>query len=136
MRFGNVRVGVMQQRAGEVRIGAAMDGSARSDSCAEQVRADGDTYGRAGGLGEHTLDPAIEHAMTAPQVHVPDFAVFGDDYDTPDGTTIRDYIHVTDLAAAHVLALKLLLEGHSGGALNLGTAPIGGLRAELVLPAV
>src|SRR5687768_13769418 len=35
--------------------------------------------------------------------------------------TIRDYIHVTDLAAAHVLALKLLLGGHSGGVFNLGT---------------
>ncbi|HZC96482.1 MAG TPA: NAD-dependent epimerase/dehydratase family protein, partial [Bradyrhizobium sp.] len=37
------------------------------------------------------------------------------------GTAIRDYIHVTDLAAAHVLALQLLLQGHSGGAFNLGT---------------
>jgi UDP-glucose 4-epimerase len=59
--------------------------------------------------------------MMALQGHVSDFAVFGDDYDTPDGTAIRDYIHVTDLAAAHVLALKLLLQGHSGGAFNLGT---------------
>ena len=59
--------------------------------------------------------------MMALQGHVPDFAVFGDDYDTPDGTAIRDYIHVTDLAAAHVLALQLLLQGHCGGAFNLGT---------------
>jgi UDP-glucose 4-epimerase len=59
--------------------------------------------------------------MMALQGHVADFAVFGDDYDTPDGTAIRDYIHVTDLAAAHVLALKLLMQGHCGGALNLGT---------------
>lgn len=63
----------------------------------------------------------IPRAMMALQGHVPDFAVFGDDYDTPDGTAIRDYIHVTDLAAAHVLALKLLLQGHCGGAFNLGT---------------
>ena len=41
--------------------------------------------------------------MMALQGHVADFAVFGDDYDTPDGTAIRDYIHVTDLAAAHML---------------------------------
>jgi UDP-glucose 4-epimerase len=47
--------------------------------------------------------------------------VFGDDYDTPDGTAIRDYVHVTDLAAAHLEALKLLLNGHSGGTFNLGT---------------
>ena len=48
-------------------------------------------------------------------------SVFGDDYDTPDGTCIRDYIHVTDLADAHVLALKKLLSGFEGGVFNLGT---------------
>jgi len=47
--------------------------------------------------------------------------VFGDDYDTPDGTAIRDYVHVTDLAAAHLEALTLLLNGHSRGTFNLGT---------------
>lgn len=62
----------------------------------------------------------IPRAMMALQGHVADFAVFGDDYDTPDGTAIRDYIHVTDLAAAHVLALKQLMQGHRGGAFNLG----------------
>jgi UDP-glucose 4-epimerase len=63
----------------------------------------------------------IPRAMMALQGHVPDFAVFGGDYDTPDGTAIRDYIHVTDLATAHLSALKLLLQGHCGGAFNLGT---------------
>ena len=62
----------------------------------------------------------IPRAMMALQGHV-DFSVFGDDYATPDGTAIRDYIHVADLAAAHILALKHLLEGHRGGAFNLGT---------------
>ena len=47
--------------------------------------------------------------------------VYGTDYPTPDGTAIRDYIHVTDLAAAHVLALKYLLDGNKSVALNLGT---------------
>lgn len=47
--------------------------------------------------------------------------VFGTDYDTPDGTCVRDYIHVTDLADAHVLALAHLLDGGAGGMLNLGT---------------
>ena len=48
-------------------------------------------------------------------------AVFGDDCPTPDGTCIRDYIHVADLAAAHVKAVQRLLGGHSGMmALNLG----------------
>ena len=77
----------------------------------------------AGGIGElrDVETHLIPRAMMALQGHVPDFAVFGDDYDTPDGTAIRDYIHVTDLAAAHVRALELLLQDHSGGALNLGT---------------
>lgn len=49
--------------------------------------------------------------------------VFGDDYDTPDGTNIRDYIHVMDLANAHVMALNFLLSKEEGGceAINLGT---------------
>ena len=77
----------------------------------------------AGGIGELRDNEThlIPRAMMALQGHVADFAVFGDDYGTPDGTAIRDYIHVTDLAAAHVLALKLLLQGHSGGVFNLGT---------------
>ena len=47
--------------------------------------------------------------------------VFGTDYDTEDGSCIRDYIHVTDLADAHVLALEKLLEGHPSEFINLGT---------------
>lgn len=46
--------------------------------------------------------------------------VFGDDYETPDGTCIRDYIHVTDLAQAHVLALQALESGVHSTAFNLG----------------
>lgn len=76
----------------------------------------------------------IPRAMMALQGHVGDFAVFGDDYGTPDGTAIRDYIHVTDLAAAHLLALKLLLQGHAGGAFNLGTGA--GLSVRQILGAI
>jgi UDP-arabinose 4-epimerase len=47
--------------------------------------------------------------------------VFGTDYATPDGTAIRDYIHVTDLARAHVAALQCLERGGVSGAFNLGT---------------
>lgn len=47
--------------------------------------------------------------------------IFGTDYPTPDGTCLRDYIHVSDLADAHVQALGHLLAGGAGAALNLGT---------------
>lgn len=50
----------------------------------------------------------------------PEIVVYGDDYDTPDGTCIRDYIHVTDLADAHVLALGALETGSPTTAFNLG----------------
>jgi UDP-glucose-4-epimerase GalE len=63
----------------------------------------------------------IPRAMLALQGHVRDFAVFGKDYETPDGTAIRDYIHVADLAAAHLHALVALREGFEGGSFNLGT---------------
>ena len=46
--------------------------------------------------------------------------IFGDDYPTKDGTCIRDYIHIDDLAQAHLLALKRLLSGLPGGCFNLG----------------
>lgn len=51
----------------------------------------------------------------------PRLKVFGADFPTPDGTALRDYIHVTDLAQAHVLALKSLLAGRPGEVINLGT---------------
>jgi UDP-glucose 4-epimerase len=47
--------------------------------------------------------------------------LFGDDYDTPDGTCIRDYVHVLDLCDAHLAALERLVSGGQVGALNLGT---------------
>ncbi len=47
--------------------------------------------------------------------------IFGDDYPTPDGTCVRDYIHVNDLAEAHVLALEYLVGGSESSVLNLGT---------------
>ncbi|MGM1021615.1 MAG: UDP-glucose 4-epimerase GalE [Bacillota bacterium] len=50
----------------------------------------------------------------------PHIAVFGEDYATPDGTCIRDYIHVSDLADAHVRAVNYLREGHDSNVFNLG----------------
>lgn len=61
-------------------------------------------------------------------------SIFGTDYPTPDGTAVRDYIHVADLADAHVRALKDLLGGGSSAALNLGTGS-GTSVAELVAAA-
>ena len=50
-----------------------------------------------------------------------DITVFGTDYETPDGTCVRDYVHVNDLASAHVLGLQRLLDGGQTDAYNLGT---------------
>ncbi len=50
-----------------------------------------------------------------------ELTVFGDDYPTPDGTAVRDYVHVCDLVQAHLAALRMLLSGGGDIALNLGT---------------
>ena len=47
-------------------------------------------------------------------------SIFGTDYDTPDGTAVRDYIHICDLADAHILGLEYLLEGGESNLFNLG----------------
>lgn len=47
-------------------------------------------------------------------------SIFGDDYDTKDGTCVRDYIHVTDLAQAHILAVEYLMKGNESNIFNLG----------------
>jgi UDP-glucose-4-epimerase GalE len=63
----------------------------------------------------------IPNALKAVTGERGELELFGSDYPTPDGTCIRDYIHVNDLAEAHVLALKALEAGKSSAALNLGT---------------
>jgi UDP-glucose-4-epimerase GalE len=65
----------------------------------------------------HLIPAALQSATGARA----ELQIFGDDYDTPDGTCIRDYIHVEDLAEAHVLALEYLAGGGASGILNLGT---------------
>jgi UDP-glucose 4-epimerase len=55
----------------------------------------------------------------------PDVQIYGDDYPTPDGTCLRDYIHVSDLAVAHVLALEALGAGAGGRTYNLGCGGTG-----------
>lgn len=65
----------------------------------------------------HVIPVAIDVSLGRRE----NFTVFGNDYETPDGTCIRDYIHVLDLADAHVRAVDYLLDGGSPTAINLGT---------------
>jgi len=65
----------------------------------------------------HLIPLAIEAALQTR----PHLTIFGNDYPTPDGTCLRDFVHVSDLAEAHVLALDYLIRGHKEDFLNLGT---------------
>jgi UDP-arabinose 4-epimerase len=67
---------------------------------------------------ETHLIPLVLQAAAGETPHI---EVFGDDYPTEDGACIRDYVHVSDLANAHVLALKALEDGMSSDVFNLGT---------------
>ncbi|MGR8922003.1 MAG: UDP-glucose 4-epimerase GalE [Gammaproteobacteria bacterium] len=101
----------------------------------------------AGELGEvhdpetHLVPLAIEAALG----RGPALSIFGTDYPTADGTAVRDYVHVSDLAVAHVRAVERLLADEPGGTFNLGTgaghsvreviaavAAIGGVPVPLV----
>jgi UDP-arabinose 4-epimerase len=88
-----------------------------------------------GAIGEchvpetHAIPLILDAADGAAQ-----FTIFGDDYPTADGTCVRDYVHVTDLADAHVRALRALLDGGDCMALNLGTGRGSSVR-ELVAAA-
>jgi UDP-glucose 4-epimerase len=74
------------------------------------------------GLGEEHepethLIPLLMRAVVSQKA----MTIFGDDYATPDGTCIRDYIHVADLAEAHLVAIEKLLAGGASDAFNVGT---------------
>jgi len=75
-----------------------------------------------GGLGEeHEPETHLIPLLLGAVMSGKPMTVFGDDYDTPDGTCIRDYIHVNDLAQAHILALDYLLSGGASDQFNVGT---------------
>ena len=79
---------------------------------------------KSGLIGEHpngipnNLMPFISQTAIGKRHHL---SVFGNDYPTPDGTGVRDYIHVVDLAKGHVAAIKYLLSHTGEGVFNLGT---------------
>ena len=79
---------------------------------------------KSGLIGEHpngipnNLMPFISQTAIGKRDHL---NVFGNDYPTPDGTGVRDYIHVVDLARGHVAAIKYLLANKGEGVFNLGT---------------
>jgi UDP-glucose 4-epimerase len=78
----------------------------------------------SGAIGEdprgvpNNLMPYVTQVAVGKRAHL---QVFGGDYDTPDGTGVRDYIHVMDLAEGHVAALRHLLAGGESLTVNLGT---------------
>ncbi len=89
-----------------------------------------------GDLGEWH-DPEthlIPRALLAAAGRIDHLEIYGDDYQTPDGTCVRDYIHVSDLARAHLLALRRLQEGSDNMRLNLGAG--GGSSVQQVVAAI
>jgi UDP-glucose 4-epimerase len=80
--------------------GASLDGSIGEDHPQES----------------HLIPILIKKALAGKEAQI-----FGEDYDTPDGTCVRDYIHVLDLASAHILAIKALIEGRESNSYNAGS---------------
>lgn len=86
------------------------------------------------GESHHPETHLIPLALAAAFEQGPPIAVFGEDWPTRDGTCVRDYIHVLDLAEAHRLALMRLVEGDTGTVCNLGTG--GGQTVREVMDAI
>jgi UDP-glucose 4-epimerase len=92
-----------------------------------------DAQGRAGQLSKVPTH-LIKRALLVALERLPHLDIFGTDYPTPDGTGVRDYIHVTDLAAAHLLALDALRDGAPSTSYNCGYGR--GLSVREVVAAV
>ncbi len=78
---------------------------------------DSGTIGEMHDPESHLIPLVLKNALAGKPVKI-----FGTDYTTPDGTCIRDYVHTTDLAQAHLLALRALLDGSSSCVYNLGNS--------------
>ena len=76
----------------------------------------------------------VPRAILAAMNRLVELTIFGDDYPTPDGTAIRDYVHVCDLADAHVAAVHFLLAGGGSASLNLGAGS--GLSVRDIVKAI
>lgn len=74
------------------------------------------SIGEAHPVETHLIPVTVNAALTGREMKI-----FGNDYQTRDGTNLRDYIHVLDLADAHVLGMKMLLEGKDSAIINLGS---------------
>ena len=92
-----------------------------------------DPEGEAG-EAHHPETHLIPLAVAAGLGDIPELEVYGTDYETADGTAVRDYIHVTDLATAHLKALERLARGGTNCTLNLGTGQ--GHSVQQVISAV
>ncbi|MGW7022494.1 UDP-glucose 4-epimerase GalE [Streptomyces decoyicus] len=74
-------------------------------------------------LGEFAVERSrqlVPMTMRAALGIVPEVQVYGDDYPTPDGTALRDFVHVVDLARAHIASMKALAQGQRAGCINVG----------------
>ena len=104
----------------EILVDAGAASGARSVALRYFNAAGADPEGRIGERHDpetHAVPLLIDAALG----RRPAFRVFGTDYDTPDGTCVRDYVHVLDLGRAHVQAVRYLMDGGESAAFNLGT---------------
>ena len=90
-------------------------------ACLRYFNASGADSGGEIGERHYPETHLIPRVFMAASKMIPALSLFGDDYPTPDGTCLRDYVHVNDLASAHRLALEKLVQGEKSLKLNLGT---------------
>jgi UDP-arabinose 4-epimerase len=89
--------------------------------CLRYFNACGDDPDLQIGERHHVETHIIPRAILSALGKLDDFMIFGGDYDTPDGSPVRDYVHVLDLAQAHVLAIEHLLNGGPSEQFNIGS---------------